>query len=487
MSGPTDIAFKTASELARLIRTREIGSLELTERYIERIERLDGEINAVVVRDFDGARAAARTADARLAAGEPVGPLHGVPMTIKESYNVAGLPTTWGIPLFKDNVATHDAEVVTRLRRAGALFLGKTNVPFSLGDFQSYNDLYGVTRNPWDLERTPGGSSGGSAAALAAGLAGLECGSDIGGSIRNPAHCCGVYGHKPTWGVVPPQGHALPGMDAAADLVVCGPLARSADDLALAMDVIAGPQPLDAPGWQLRLPAPKTSLRQYRIAVWPTDAYAPVDSEVADRVARVGETLARLGARVSDTARPAFDVEASCVTYLSLLNAIVGAGFSEQERARLRQRADAADPADRSHETVTVRGCVLSHRDWLIHNNARERLRRAWRAFFDDWDVLLCPQSATTAFPHDHGPLGSRTLPVNGQQQPYFRQLFWAGLITAPFLPSTVFPTGPSRAGLPIGVQAVAAEYHDRSTMEIARMLASELGGFQPPPGFAER
>src|SRR4029450_2488808 len=173
-------------------RPREIGSLELTERYIERIERLDGEINAVVVRDFDGARAAARTADARLAPGEPAGPPHGVPLTTKESYNVAGLPTTWGIPLFKDNVATHDAEVVTRLRRAGALFLGKTNVPFSLGDFQSYNDLYGVTRNPWDLERTPGGSSGGSAAALAAGLAGLECGSDIRGALRNAAHCCGV-------------------------------------------------------------------------------------------------------------------------------------------------------------------------------------------------------------------------------------------------------------------------------------------------------
>src|SRR5262245_3274794 len=207
----SDVAFRPAVDLARMLRSKEIGSLELTEHYIARIERLDREINAVVVRDFERARAAARAADARLAAGETAGPLHGVPMTIKDSYDVRGLPTTWGIPLFKDNVASRDAEVVARLKRAGAVFLGKTNVPFSLGDFQSYNEIYGVTRNPWDLGRTPGGSSGGSAAALAAGLTGLECGSDIGGSIRNPAHYCGVYGHKPTWGIVPPQGHALPG------------------------------------------------------------------------------------------------------------------------------------------------------------------------------------------------------------------------------------------------------------------------------------
>jgi amidase len=481
----SDVAFRPAVDLARMIRSKEIGSLELTEHYIARIERLDREINAVVVRDFERARAAARAADARLAAGETAGPLHGVPMTIKDSYDVSGLPTTWGIPLFKDNVASRDAEVVARLKRAGAVFLGKTNVPFSLGDFQSYNEIYGVTRNPWDLGCTPGGSSGGSAAALAAGLTGLECGSDIGGSIRNPAHYCGVYGHKPTWGIVPPQGHALPGMDAAPDIAVCGPLARSAEDLVLAMEILAGPEPLDAPAWELRLPAPKTSLKDYRVAVWPTDTYAPVDIEVADRVVRLGDTLARLGATVSDTARPALDVEQSCVTYLTLLNAIVGAGLGAEDRARLRVEADAADPADRSHDVVSIRGCVLSHRDWLIHNNARERLRYAWRAFFDEWDVLLCPQSATAAFPHDHTPVRDRTVQVNGTAQPYFRQLFWAGLITAPYLPSTVFPTGPSRAGLPIGVQAVGAEYHDRTTMELARLLANELGGFQPPPGFA--
>jgi amidase len=483
----SDFTFSNAVDLARLVRQREVSAVELTEHYIARIERLDGELNAVVVRDFARARAAARAADARLAAGEPVGALHGVPMTIKESYDIAGLPTTWGVPLMKDNVATSDAEVVVRLKRAGALFLGKTNVPFSLGDFQSYNEIYGVTRNPWDHGRTPGGSSGGSAAALAAGLCALECGSDIGGSIRNPAHYCGVYGHKPTWSVVPPQGHALPGMVAGPDIAVCGPLARSAEDLAVALDVLAGPEPLDAAGWQLRLPPAKTSLAGLRVALWPTDPYAPVDSEIADRVVRVGETLARLGATVSDTARPDFDVEQACITYLNLLNSVIGAGFPEPERQRLREAAAASDPADRSFHTVSIRGLVLDHRDWLISHHQRERLRYAWRDFFAQWDVLLCPQSATVAFPHDHAPFHERAVVVNGERQDYFRQLFWAGLVTAPYLPSTVFPTGPSRDGLPIGVQAVGAEYHDRATIEVTRLLARELGGFVVPPDYAIR
>jgi amidase len=264
-------------------------------------------------------------------------------------------------------------------------------------------------------------------------------------------------------------------------------MARSADDLAVAMDVIAGPEPLDAPAWKLELPPAKSSLRGLRVALWPTDPYSPVDAEVADRVVRVGETLARLGATVSDTARPAFDVEEACVTYLHLLNAVIGAGFPEDDRRRLQEMASASDPAERSFETVSIRGIVLSHRDWLIANHQRERLRYAWRAFFDQWDVLLCPQSATVAFPHDHAPFHERSVDVNGEPQAYFRQLFWAGLITAPYLPSTVFPTGPSRDGLPIGVQAVGAEYHDKTTIEVARLLAPEIGGFQIPPDYAGR
>ena len=253
------LAFESATELAARIRQRTLGSRELTEYFIDRIQRFDRAdkpINAVVVADFERALAAADAADRALADGCDPEPLHGVPMTIKESYDIAGLPTTWGLPPLRGNVAGSDAAVVKRLRAAGAHFLGKTNVPPMLGDFQANNEIYGRTGNPWDLGRTPGGSSGGSAAALAAGLTALECGSDIGGSVRNPAHYCGVYGHKPTWGVVPATGHALPGMVAPPDLAVMGPLARSADDLALALAVIGAPEPLDAPGWRLDLPRP---------------------------------------------------------------------------------------------------------------------------------------------------------------------------------------------------------------------------------------
>ncbi len=480
------LAFRDATELTRMLRDREIGSLELTDHYIGRIERLDGEINAVVVRDFERARDAAREADRRLAGGEAPGPLHGLPITIKESYDLTGLPTTWGVPLFKDNVARTDSEAVLAFRSAGAVFLGKTNVPIHLADFQSYNDIYGTTGNPWSLDRTPGGSSGGSSAALAAGLTGLEAGSDIGGSIRNPAHYCGVYGHKPTWGIVPPQGHGLPGAVAGPDIAVCGPLARSAEDLALAMGLLAGPEPLDRRGWQLHLPAPaKRSLAEFRVAIWPTDDAAPVAQEVADRVVALGEMLAKQGARVSDAARPEIDVRRSHATYMRLLHPIMTAGLPRERFEQMRAAAAHLDPEDSSFEAQSARAAVASHRDWLSANNARERLRYAWRAFFEEWDILICPQTATPAFPHDHEPFETRTLAVDGEERPYFEQLFWAGLVTAPYLPSTVFPTGPSLDGLPIGLQAVGAEYDDLLTIEFARLVAREIGGFQAPPRYA--
>ena len=231
-------AFSSATELAAAIKTKEVSSRELTDLYIDRVERYDGDINAGVVRDFERGRKAAEAADAALSKGEDLGPLHGVPMTIKEAYDIEGLPTTWGYPEFSENIANSDADSVARLKEAGAVFFGKTNVPLSLADFQSFNDVYGTTNNPWDLTRTPGGSSGGSSAALAAGLTGLEAGSDIGGSIRNPAHFCGIYGHKPTWGIVSDQGHALPGALAPADIAVVGPMARSAEDEELSMDCL---------------------------------------------------------------------------------------------------------------------------------------------------------------------------------------------------------------------------------------------------------
>jgi len=479
------LEFSTACELAEKIRNKEISSRELTDLYIERIERLDGEVNAVVVRDFDRARAAADRADQALSEGRSLGPLHGVPMTIKEAYNMADLPTTWGLPEFKDNLATEDSESVARFKAAGAIFLGKTNVPLNLADFQSYNEVYGTTGNPWSTDRTPGGSSGGSSAALAAGFGALEAGSDIGGSIRNPAHFCGVYGHKPTWNIVPQQGHSLPGMLASPDIAVVGPLARSAEDLTLALDVVSGPEPLVESGWKLELPPPRhAKLSDYRVALWPTDPMAPVAGEVADRVQQLGDRLAALGATVSDSARPAFEVARSHETYLYLLNGVMAAGLPEEALAAMEAQVSALDPADQSDNAVMARAAVQKHGEWLRHNNRREALRMAWRDFFQDWDILLCPQTATPAFEHDHRPMPERTLAVDDAMQPYFQQLFWAGLITVAYLPSTVFPTGVSGDGLPIGLQAVSAEYADRTCIDFARLMADEIGGFVPPPGY---
>ena len=482
------LAFRSAAALARMVRAKELSSLELTHYFIERIERLDAQVNAVVVRDFERALDAARRADDALARGDVLGPLHGIPMTLKEAYDVAGLATTWGVPSFAKNVAATDSAVATRFRAAGAHFLGKTNVPIMLGDFQTSNELFGTTTNPWDRTRGPGGSSGGSAAALAAGLTALESGSDIGGSLRNPAHFCGVYAHKPTWGIVSMRGHGLPAVPPSPDMAVAGPLARSAEDLAVALGVLAGADGLDGGGWRLELPPPrKTSLRGLRVVVWPTDPISPVDDAIAQRLLRAADLIARKGGFVSDRARPAFDVTAYRSTYVALVGSVMGAAAPDDVHAANERRARELDPDDTSRMAGMARALVLDHRAWLRLDAERRRLREQWRRFFEDWDVLLCPVMATTAFPHDRRPAPERTVTVNGEQQPYFDQVFWASLATLAYLPATVFPFGFSSGGLPIGLQAIGAEYADHTTIELARLVTEEAGGFTPPQGFEDR
>src|SRR6266705_2578572 len=285
-----DTPFQSASALASLIRRKKIGCAELLELYLARVEKYNPTLNAIIATDLDAARQRARAADRALARKKPWGPLHGVPMTIKESYDVVGMPTTWGVPELKDNLPPRNALAVDRLLDAGVVLFGKTNVPIYLADYQSYNAIYGTTSNPWDLARSPGGSSGGSAAALAAGLTGIEAGSDSVSSIRNPAHYCGVYGHKPTWGIVPPRGQALPGRVAQADISVIGPMARSAEDLEIGLGVMAGPDDIDAAGYALRLPAPRQkTLRDFKIAVILTDLNSEVDAEVQAKIQAVAD------------------------------------------------------------------------------------------------------------------------------------------------------------------------------------------------------
>jgi len=482
----TNPAQMSALELAAMIKNKDISSVELTQLYIDRINQYDGDINAVVVRTFDQALKDAADSDSKLATGEDLGPLHGVPMTIKESYAIADTAATWGHVEFKNNIAKKDGLAVTRFKAAGAHFLGKTNVPVDLGDFQSYNKVYGVTGNPWDTTRTPGGSSGGSAAALAAGFSGLEAGSDIGGSIRNPAHFCGVYGHKPTYGIVPMQGHELVAGIPEADLAVCGPLARSADDLHVALEVMAGPAEREALGWQLSLPkADFSSLKELRVAVWANDEMAPVTNETAERCLMVGETLAKLGATVSETARPEFDTKLAQQNYMTLLNSVMTAAMPAEAVKQAEAYAATFADDDFSDAALEARSVVLPHRQWVRTNTQREKLRRAWSAYFDQWDILICPQMATAAFPHDHRSFSERVLAVDNIEQPYMQQIFWAGMIVNAYLPSTVFPTGPSRDGLPIGLQAVSAPYRDHRCIEFARQIGQEIGGYQPPPNYS--
>ncbi len=358
--------FRSAKQLASDIRRRRIGCLEALDLFLARVDRFNPQLNAIVASDAEAARRRARQADAALRKGKVWGPLHGVPMTVKESYDVVGMPTTWGLSELKDNVPSRHALAVDRLLGAGVVLFGKTNVPSWLADWQSFNPVYGTTNNPWDLSRTPGGSSGGSAAALAAGLTGFEAGSDIGASIRNPAHYCGVYGHKPTYGIVPPRGQALPGRVAQGDISVIGPMGRSADDLALGLSVMAGADEIDGAGWRLELPAPRQKkLRDFKVAVMLTDPVSEVDDEVQARVQAVADFLAKQKAKVSDTARPAIDTAEAQRVYVFLLRAATAGRQTPEQFARNAEVARGLRPDDESYYARMTRANVASHRDWL--------------------------------------------------------------------------------------------------------------------------
>ena len=482
----SDLHFKSARQLASDIRRGKVSAVEVLDAFLARVDRFNPTLNAIVAMDREGARRRAKQADAALRKGKPWGPLHGVPMTIKESYDVVGLPTTWGLPALKDHVPPRPAVAVDRLLAAGVVLFGKTNVPSWLADYQSYNPIYGVTNNPWDVSRTPGGSSGGSSAALAAGLTGLEAGSDIGSSIRNPAHYCGVYGHKPTFGIVPPRGQALPGRVAQGDISVVGPMARSAEDLAIALSVMAGADEIDRVGWRLDLPAPKRkTLREFRVAVMLTDAQSEVDEEVQTRLRTLADFLRKTKARVSETARPDIDTAEAQRHYIFLLRAATSGRQTDEEYRQNLEIAPGLRPDDERYYARMMRANVASHRDWLAANEARHQMRWRWAEFFRDWDLLLCPAAASAAFPHDHeGERYERTVLINGRRVPTTDQLFWAGYSGVAYLPSTVAPCGFTRAGLPVGVQIVGPQYGDRTCIEFARLLEREFQGFVPPPDY---
>ena len=474
-------AFKSASELRHLLRIGKVTARDLLEEYLARVDRYDVALNAIVWQDRVKAR---QVADA-IEPGDPR-PLAGIPTTVKDAFDLAGSPTTLGVTEMRNNIAKQDSVVVARLREAGANVFGKSNVPLGLGDLQSYNDIYGQTNNPWNVARTPGGSSGGSAAALAAGLTALEMGSDVGGSIRNPAHYCGVFGHKPTWSLVPTRGHAQPaGVLIEPDIAVVGPMARSAADLDLALDVVAGPDAL-ASAASYELPTlDGRRLKDLRIAVWATDEMSPVGEDALAAVAAVAQACKDAGANVDDSARPAFTSAESDSLYWKLMLSFRGAVVPEAQFDQLRAKTRELAADDQSERASILRAQVLGHRDWVVLSNERERLRWTWQDFFKQFDVVIAPIAGTAAFPHDHSPIEARTILVDDEPRPYFDALFWGGLFGVAYLPATAIPVTRNAEGLPLGVQIVGPAYGDRITIGVARLLEDVGFRFSSPPGYA--
>jgi len=489
----TDIdPFATATDLLAALRAGRVTSLELTDLYIRRIERHDARLNAVVVRDFERARHQARAADRAAARGEP-GALLGLPMTIKESFNVIGLPTTCGVPEWRNFISQHDAPAVVRTREAGAVLLGKTNVPPMLADWQSANPIHGRTNNPWDLGRTPGGSSGGSAAAIATGLSALEVGSDIGGSIRVPAAFCGVYGHRPSETLLPKSGQfPLPPLPNSVGVMgVQGPIARSAEDLTLALSVLAGPEVGEDVAWRVELPpARHDRLADFRVAVLPAIPWLAVDDEITGAVQELGARLSRLGATVKEIQPEIFgDHRAHHQLYRSLLSAMLSARLTVEER---RKRIAFWKQGDGEFARASLRGLEGAPGDFPAWGAQREGFRQAWRAFFRDWDVLLAPAINVLAYPHVERawptPMSDfyLTLEVSGHAVSYMDGLVYPALSTVAGQPATAFPVGLSRGGLPVGLQAVGPYLEDRTPLGFAALLAQEIGGFRRPPGYDE-
>jgi amidase len=481
-----DIATATAAELTQAIRDRQLSSRELLGELLARAERVNPALNAIVAWDVERAMAGAKAADDAIAQGEPAGPLHGLPMTVKDTWETAGLVTTSGAAEFASNVPAADALGVSRLRQAGAVIFGKTNTPAYAGDWQTYNDVYGRTNNPWDISRTAGGSSGGAAAAVAAGITPLEFGSDIGGSIRNPSHFNGVYGLKPSWGVVPVRGHipGPPGSLLTVDVGVAGPIARSVADLRTAFGVLAGPLPEDAAAWRLDFDpgTDLTDVGRLRVAslFGEGSEVLPIASDVRASLDTFAARLSAAGVRL-DQARLPVPLSDALATWRDVTMPIFGAGMPDAEFATLSALEDVSgdDPV-----LITRRAMASRFRDVLAATERRQGQRMAWAEFFRDYDVALAPVMPVAAFPHDTDrPIDERLIDVDGLPISHHTAAAWLCAIGVVLLPVVTLPTGLTKTGLPVGVQVIGPFLSDLRLLRIAELLDAAGGvGFGPPP-----
>ncbi|MEM7325566.1 MAG: amidase [Actinomycetota bacterium] len=486
-----DLQYLSAIDLAAELAAGNVSAVEALDAAVARVEARNPTVNIVVTLDVERARQRAAEIDgARTDPGRAstLGPLAGVPITIKDSLMVEGTRTTSGAPELSDFVADVDAVSVTKLKDAGAIVYGKTNLPLYAGDVQTFNEVFGRTNNPWDLARTVGGSSGGSAGSLAAGFTSMEIGSDIAGSIRNPAAMCGVVGHKPSYGIVSGRGQipGPPGTLTQADIAVIGPMARTVDDCTLGLSLMAGPDDWHAPAWNLTIPPPRRSdPTGLRVAVMATDPYCPVDPEIEQAITDTARELADQGATVDLAARPdGFDFAKADRTFLTLLGGAMCGGYSraeiEEMAERVRQSEGGVIPGE-----LGIEGATIRHREWLTANERRLQMRARWREFFTRWDVLLAPISPTVAIPHDPSlPMSAREIDVAGTTRAYTDQMQWMGLFGAVYLPATAVPIGLHSSGLPMALQVAGPFLEDNTCLAVAKMIETNRGGFTRPPGW---
>ncbi|HSC19050.1 MAG TPA: amidase family protein [Rhizomicrobium sp.] len=474
----TEMIYATARGALAQLQRKEISARELLDAHVSRHESLAKKINAVIATDLERAYRKAEAIDDARANGKELGALAGLPITIKDGFDVENMPATAGAAgLTGRDKRCDDAELVRRARSQGPVIWGKTNVPYMLGDWQSYNAVSGTTNNPYDLNRVPGGSSGGAAAALACGITALEIGSDIGGSLRTPASFCGVYALKPTWGVLPMRGHIppLPEQYYELDLGVGGPMARNPEDLRLFWTVLSGKL------------SERKSIRGMRIAVWQEDSNFPLARDVRDGVARAAHALEAQGAIVKPIASPV-DSRELLLAYRRILAPILAAGFpetmlAEMEKTREADKQAVGDSPDPWSPAFNRLVCTSRYYELAQALAARQRLKDRMTAFFQDWDAILMPVAPVTAFPHDHSePFFGRKLDVDGQSVSYMTMPCWIAPATTLHLPAIAMPVGMNGDGLPVGVQLIGPEHGEDRLFDLAAAAEEAIGGFTSRP-----
>ncbi len=483
-----DLAYASAEELVSLIHNKQITSEELLDFYLQRIKQFNGKINAVIEINENQARKRAKKADEDLKNGIVWGPLHGLPITIKDAYEVKGMPASSGSMIYKNHYPETNADLVDKLINAGAIIYGKTNLPYLASDWQTFNKVYGTTNNPWDLERTPGGSSGGSAASLASGFTSLEVGSDLNGSVRIPAHFCGVYGHRVTQGIVSLRGHipGNPGDISVPDLAAAGLLARKPQDLDLLLNTVAGPSKRDEIGWKLELPnADKKSLTDYKVIAWLDDEFCPIDNEIKSKYISFSEELKKHGASVNICTPKDYKLEELYTLMLVKTGCVVSSSLTSFQSFIVRLMIGVLFLG--SYNKVTrsklhyLKGMLYSHRKWQTLHEKILHMQKKYIALFDEYDVLLVPVAPWTAFKHNHKNMEMRSIIVNGKKRGYTEHIPWVSIASLLGFPATSAPLGFDKQGLPINIQVISKPYMDKLTIDFCKKTEFISKGFIPP------